>query len=123
LLVSCPEFDELCGSVSLAKGLDRGIGGCRLDVEQPTRTPAGLGSVIVASGVLIAFHHWLPRATTVGGSLDFVLSFVTLSFMLTTPDCWVPQGVPLLKGAGRLVVKDAITVGAALVTMAGSAKA
>jgi uncharacterized protein DUF417 len=42
---------------------------------------------------------------------------------------WVPppgspeHGFPLLSGAGRLVIKDAIMAGAAPVTMAGSAKA
>ena len=57
------------------------------------------------------------------------MSFVTLSFLITTPECWVPSlgspehGFPLLSGAGRLVVKDAIMMGAALVTMADSAKA
>jgi reactive chlorine resistance protein C len=57
-----------------------------------------------------------------------VMSFVTLSFLVTTPECWVPalgdaqHGFPYLSGAGRLVVKDAIMMGAALVTMADSAK-
>src|SRR5438445_10601382 len=56
------------------------------------------------------------------------MSLVTLSFLITTPECWVPalgsseHGFPLLSGAGRLVVKDAIMMGAALVTMADSAK-
>jgi hypothetical protein len=63
----------------------------------------------------------------VGSFLVFVMSFVTLSFLITTPECWVPalgsseHGFPLLSGAGRLVVKDAIMMGAALVTMADSA--
>jgi uncharacterized membrane protein YkgB len=39
--------------------------------------------------------------------------------MLTKPE----HGFPLLSGAGRLVVKDAIMMGAALVTMADSARA
>lgn len=48
---------------------------------------------------------------------------------ITTPECWVrplgspEHGFPLLSGAGRLVVKDAIMMGAALVTMSDSAKA
>jgi uncharacterized membrane protein YkgB len=87
-----------------------------------------LGSVIVAYGVMIALHPWLPRVAAVGSFLVFVMSSVTLSFLITTPECWVPSlgspehGFPLLSGAGRLVVKDAIMMGAALVTMSDSAK-
>jgi uncharacterized membrane protein YkgB len=89
----------------------------------------GLGSVIVAFGVMIALHPWLPQVSAVGSFLVFGMSFVTLSFLITTPECWVPplgspeHGFPLLSGAGRLVIKDAIMAGAALVTMADSAKA
>ena len=48
---------------------------------------------------------------------------------VTTPEAWVPalgdtaHGFPFLAGPGRLVVKDVIMMGAALVTMADSAKA
>ena len=89
----------------------------------------GLGSVIVALGVMIAVHPWLPQVSAVGSFLVFGMSLVTLSFLVTTPECWVPalgspeHGFPLLSGAGRLVVKDVIMAGAALVTMADSAKA
>jgi uncharacterized membrane protein YkgB len=89
----------------------------------------GLGSIIVAYGVMISLHPWLPRVAAVGSFLVFVMSFVTLSFLITTPECWVPalgsseHGFPLLSGAGRLVVKDAIMMGAALVTTADSAQA
>src|SRR3954451_22306883 len=89
----------------------------------------GLGTVIVLYGLLLCLHPWLPQAAAVGSFLVFVMSFVTLSFLVTTPECWVPplgdaqHGFPYLSGAGRLVVKDAIMMGAALVTMADSAKA
>lgn len=89
----------------------------------------GLGSVIVLYGLLLGLHPWLPQAATAGSFLVFVLSLVTLSFLVTTPECWVPalgdtqHGFPYLSGAGRLVIKDAIMMGAALVTMADSAKA
>lgn len=88
----------------------------------------GLGSVIVLYGLLLCLHPWLPQVAAVGSLLVFVMSFVTLSFLITTPECWVPSlgdaqhGFPYLSGAGRLVVKDAIMMGAALVTMADSAK-
>ncbi|WP_074315914.1 DUF417 family protein [Singulisphaera sp. GP187] len=89
----------------------------------------GLGSVIVFYGLLLCLHPWLPQVAAVGSFLVVVMSFVTLSFLITTPECWVPalgdaqHGFPYLSGAGRLVVKDAIMMGAALVTMADSAKA
>lgn len=89
----------------------------------------GLGAVIVCYGLLLCLHPWLPQAATLGSFLVFVMSFVTLSFLITTPECWVPalgdsrHGFPYLSGAGRLVVKDAIMMGAALVTMSDSAKA
>src|ERR1700682_6376031 len=74
----------------------------------------GLGSVIVAFGVMIALHPWLPQVAAVGSFLVFGMSFVTLSFLITTPESWVPplgspeHGFPLLSGAGRSVIKDAI---------------
>lgn len=89
----------------------------------------GLGSVIVLYGLLLCLHPWLPQVAAVGSFLVFVMSFVTLSFLITTPECWVPplgaatHGFPYLSGAGRLVIKDAIMMGAALVTLADSAKA
>ncbi len=89
----------------------------------------GLGAVIVFYGLLLCLHPWMPQAATIGSFLVFVMSFVTLSFLITTPECWVPDlgdaehGFPYLSGRGRLVVKDAIMMGAALVTMADSAKA
>lgn len=89
----------------------------------------GLGAVIVLYGLLLCTHPWLPQVAAVGSFLVSVMSFVTLSFLITTPECWVPalgdadHGFPYLSGAGRLVVKDAIMMGAALVTMADSARA
>ncbi len=89
----------------------------------------GLGAVIVLYGLLLCLHPWLPQAAAVGSFLVFIMSFVTLSFLITTPESWVPplgdaeSGFPYLSGRGRLVLKDAIMMGAALVTMADSAKA
>jgi uncharacterized membrane protein YkgB len=88
----------------------------------------GLGAVIVGYGLLLCLHPWLPQFAAVGSLLVFVMSLVTLSFLVTTPETWVPalggpnHGFPYLSGAGRLVIKDAIMMGAALVTMADSAQ-
>lgn len=89
----------------------------------------GLGAVIVIYGLLLCLHPWSPGLAAVGSFLIAVMSLVTLSFLITTPESWVPalgdteHGFPYLSGRGRLVVKDAIMLGAALVTMADSARA
>jgi reactive chlorine resistance protein C len=89
----------------------------------------GLGAVIVAYGLMLCVHPWLPQVAALGSFLVFTMSFVTLSFLVTTPENWVPalgdaqHGFPFLSGRGRLVIKDAIMMGAALVTMADSARA
>ena len=52
----------------------------------------------------------------------------TLSFLVTTPEVWVPDlgsgehGFPLLTGAGRLVIKDTAILAGAIVVLADSAK-
>ncbi|WP_113960934.1 DUF417 family protein [Roseimicrobium gellanilyticum] len=87
----------------------------------------GLGAVLVVYGLMIGLNPWLPQVAALGSALVVIMSFVTLSFLITTPESWVPdlggpeQGFPLLSARGRLVVKDAIMLGAAWVTMADSA--
>ena len=89
----------------------------------------GLGAVIALYGLMLCLHPWLPQVAALGSFLVLIMSVVTLSFLITTPECWVPplgdvnHGFPFLSGAGRLVIKDAIMMGAALVTMADSANA
>jgi uncharacterized membrane protein YkgB len=88
----------------------------------------GLGLVIIFIGVLIALHPLLPQVAAVGSFLLILMACTTLSFLVTTPEAWVPalgaptHGFPYLSGAGRLVVKDVIMLGAAVVTLADSAK-
>lgn len=89
----------------------------------------GLGAVIVLYGLMLCLHPWQPQVAAVGSFLIAIMSLTTLSFLITTPECWVPSlgdvnhGFPYLSGAGRLVIKDAIMLGASLVTMADSANA
>lgn len=89
----------------------------------------GLGLVIISIGVLIALDSFLPQLAALGSFLLILMAFTTLSFLVTTPEAWVPalgdavHGFPYLSGTGRLVVKDAIMLGAAVVTLADSAKA
>jgi len=88
----------------------------------------GLGVVIVLIGVLIATYPILPQVSAVASFLLILMSLTTLSFLVTTPEAWVPalgastHGFPYLSGAGRLIIKDAIMLGAAVLTLADSAK-
>ena len=88
----------------------------------------GLGVIIITLGLLIALYPVLPQASAIGSGLLVFMSLTTLSFLVTTPEAWVPtlgdahHGFPYLSGVGRLIVKDAIMLGAAVLTMADSAK-
>jgi uncharacterized membrane protein YkgB len=88
----------------------------------------GLGCVIVGLGLLIALHPLLPQVSTVGSFLVMLMTFTTLSFLVTIPEAWVSgpgstvHGFPFLALPGLLVVKDCIMLGAAILTMADSAK-
>ena len=88
----------------------------------------GLGLVIVGIGLLIASYPIKPELSALGSCLLILMSCTTLSFLVTTPEAWVPalgdanHGFPYLSGAGRLIVKDCIMLAAAMVTLADSAK-
>lgn len=88
----------------------------------------GLGVVIVLIGLLVASYPIKPQVSAVGSFLLILMSLTTLSFLVTTPEAWVPalgaakHGFPYLSGAGRLIIKDAIMLGAAVLTLADSAR-
>ena len=86
----------------------------------------GLGFVIVSLGILIALHPIFPQVAAIGSFLLVLMALTTLSFLVTTPEAWVlgpgVHGFPFLALPGLLVVKDSIMLGAAILTMADSAK-
>jgi uncharacterized membrane protein YkgB len=87
-----------------------------------------LGTVIVGLGILTALHPVFPQIAAIGSFLVVLMALTTLSFLITTPEAWVSgpgatlQGFPFLALPGLLVVKDSIMLGAAILTMADSAK-
>jgi uncharacterized membrane protein YkgB len=89
----------------------------------------GLGVIIIGIGLLIALYPIWPGVSAMGSALLILMACTTLSFLITTPEAWVPalgdanHGFPYLSGAGRLIVKDVIMLAAAVVTLADSAKA
>ncbi len=88
----------------------------------------GLGLLIMALGILTLLGIFWPKVGIVGAALVFIMTIGTLSFLVTTPECWVPDlggpehGFPLLSGAGRLVIKDVCILAGALVVISDCAK-
>ena len=88
-----------------------------------------LGTTIVGIGILMLLGIVSARIGFLGAALTVGMSVVTLSFLVTTPEAWVPNlgagisGFPYLAGPGRLVVKDLIMIAGALVCLSNSAKA
>ena len=74
----------------------------------------------------------MPKIGLVGGLMTFGMSLVTLTFLITTPEVYVPNlggdfptpnhGFPYLSGAGRLVLKDIIMMSSSLLICSDSAK-
>jgi uncharacterized membrane protein YkgB len=89
----------------------------------------GLGTVEMTIGVLVLAGLLSDSLGAIGAVLAFLTSFVTLSFLVTTPEAWVPalgdaqHGFPFLSGAGRLVIKDVMLLAGAFLLMIQSAKA
>lgn len=88
-----------------------------------------LGAAIIIIGLFTLGGIFSARAGVIGGLLTFGMSVVTLSFLITTPETWVPDlggpdhGVPYLSAAGRLVVKDVIMAAGGLLCASDSAAA
>lgn len=92
----------------------------------------GLGTVICIIGLFVLLGIWFPKIGMIGGLLTFGMSLVTLSFLITTPEAYVPNlggdfptpqfGFPYLSGAGRLVIKDIIMLAGGLIIASDSAR-
>ena len=87
----------------------------------------GLGAFLVTVGLFVAAYKIVPLASMFASGLVFVMTVGTLSFLITTPESWVPHlgdnqwGFPYLSGRGRLVIKDIAILGGAIITMSESA--
>lgn len=87
----------------------------------------GLGIFLVIIAILLSLHKLAPLASMIGSMLVFLLTMGTLSFLVTTPEAWVPNagdanwGFPFLSGRGRLVIKDIVILGGSIIAMSESA--
>ena len=88
----------------------------------------GLGAFLIIVGLMVALYRVAPLPSMIASILVFLMTLGTLSFLVTTPESWVPHlgdqqfGFPYLSGRGRLVIKDIVILGGAIVTMSESAK-
>lgn len=92
----------------------------------------GLGTIIVIIGLLTFLGIWYNKIGLLGGVLTFLMSLVTLTFLITTPEVYVPNlggdfptpqfGFPYLSGAGRLVIKDVIMMATGLICASDCAR-
>lgn len=92
----------------------------------------GLGTIIIIIGLMTFLGIWYDKIGLIGGILTFGMSLVTLTFLITTPEVYVPNlggdfptpqfGFPYLSGAGRLVLKDVIMMAAGLICASDCAK-
>lgn len=87
----------------------------------------GLGVLIMSIGILVFLGIFSSKAGIVGDTLAIIMTIGTLSFLITTPECWVSDlgsgehGFPLLSGAGRLVIKDTVILAGAITLLSDSA--
>ena len=88
----------------------------------------GLGILIMSIGILTFLGFFSARVGLVGELLAVVMTLGTLSFLVTTPEVWVPDlgsgefGFPLLSGAGRLVIKDTAILAGTVVLLSDTAR-
>lgn len=88
----------------------------------------GLGLLIMGIGILTFLGFFSARIGLAGEVLAVIMTLGTLSFLVTTPEVWVPDlgsgefGFPLLSGAGRLVIKDTAILAGAVVLLSDTAR-
>ena len=83
---------------------------------------------IMSIGILVFLGIFFPKVGLIGDTLAIIMTLGTLSFLVTTPEVWVPNlgsgefGFPLLSGAGRLVIKDIVILAGAVVLLSDSSQ-
>lgn len=88
----------------------------------------GLGIFLMTLAVFVALYKVAPLPSMIASLLIGIVTLGTLSFLITTPESWVPHltdsqwGFPYLSGRGRLVIKDLVILGGAIITMSETAR-
>lgn len=133
--VTLNEKGEKVAEYTLHKNLEGKVVQKNIDWHKENGTylfSYGLGTVICVIGLLVLLGIWFSKIGLIGGLLTFGMSLVTLSFLITTPEVYVPNlggdfptpqfGFPYLSGAGRLVLKDIIMLAGGLIIASDSSR-
>lgn len=86
-----------------------------------------LGVLIMGIGILTFLGFFFTRIGVFGEILVALMTIGTLSFLVTTPECWEPDhgggehGFPLHSGAGRLVIKNLALISGDVILLSRSA--
>ncbi|HKO77107.1 MAG TPA: DUF417 family protein [Flavobacterium sp.] len=126
---------EIVAEYNLYKNLEGKIVKKNIDWHESNGTYAfsyGLGLVITIIGLSVLLGIWFPKIGFWGGIFTAGMSITTLTFLITTPEVYVPNlggdfqtpqyGFPYLSGAGRLVIKDIIMLAGGLIIASNSAQ-
>jgi uncharacterized membrane protein YkgB len=74
-----------------------------------------IGTTEIILAFLVAIRPFSPKLSLVGSLGMIVMFLTTLSFMLTTPGTFQPEGFPFLSGdVGEFLIKDIALLGGAL---------
>lgn len=79
-----------------------------------------VGIAEVTFGLLLAAGLWRPGSyLAIGGALGSIVTYlVTLSFLLTTPKMFAPDGPPFLSPLGQFLIKDIVLLAASALLLA-----
>ncbi|MFC0698507.1 DUF417 family protein [Paraburkholderia humisilvae] len=84
----------------------------------------GPGTLEIIIGVQVRSNFVSHNLGLLGGVLPFLTPFVTLPFLITTPETGVPalgdaqHGFPFLSEYGRLIIKDTVILAGGIVIIA-----
>lgn len=86
------------------------------------RTSRLIGAAELAIAGLLALAPRRSRASVVGSALAIAMFGTTLSFLLSTPAARgrSTKGMPILTDVGQFLVKDAVLLGASVLTLGES---
>jgi len=82
-----------------------------------------VGVIEVTTAILISTRRWLPSVSAIGSAMAIITFFITLSFLLTTPQVVDPVFPGLSALPGQFLMKDVLLLGGAFWSLGDSLKA